>query len=413
MEKSDVMNENLHLFSLNKDTKKNMNDPQQQFPPWCHDMTESSTSHLHESALSFLDVLGLSKLHPFCLSSSTMSITSSISLAPQDQNVNDLISLESKAEVSIVESMKTLYWQVAPALLAMGELWLRLFAFLVAPLCICYFLSIEIYNIQNSSRKVGTYEKMAGLFGLASAAVFLTDTLYVLEYGRSYGAMLFGLMLILSHRSFGRIQSDYYTNATTEGKKKTPKKALRSPLAYRFAAMNIIFWTTLCILSSHPSISEKNYDFNLFRYLIQMHLNVGPHTKNWARDRGYDIGNGMGLDLPTIEPGFYYNPENPLMNSIAQHWPEQNRRYELSEGGNATPWLVTGDSRTGIPFLIHKIPPLKGGVRVWVPSEKDIGDANAMDIFFPEDGIYRHDYPVYLVLHGLNGGEANLFIYDL
>jgi hypothetical protein len=57
--------------------------------------------------------------------------------------------------------------------------------------------------------------------------------------------------------------------------------------------------------------------------------------------------------VPIFKPGFYYSQENPVVSAIASQWPVDKRTYD---DGRGTPWLVTGDSRTGIPFFLDFIP---------------------------------------------------------
>lgn len=55
--------------------------------------------------------------------------------------------------------------------------------------------------------------------------------------------------------------------------------------------------------------------------------------------------------VPRFEPGLYYSRDNTIVTEIVSHWPEEKRTY------HCTPWLVTGDSRTGVPFFLNFIPP--------------------------------------------------------
>jgi len=59
--------------------------------------------------------------------------------------------------------------------------------------------------------------------------------------------------------------------------------------------------------------------------------------------------------LPTLEPGFYYSRSNSITSSIAQEWPKQYWTYDKK----ATPWILNGDMRTGLPFLLNDSPELK------------------------------------------------------
>jgi hypothetical protein len=69
--------------------------------------------------------------------------------------------------------------------------------------------------------------------------------------------------------------------------------------------------------------------------------------------------------VPRYEPGLYYSQDNDVVNKIVSQWPKEKWTYD----DKGTPWLVTGDSRTGIPFFLNFIPPQRfvrryGGVLV-------------------------------------------------
>jgi hypothetical protein len=58
-------------------------------------------------------------------------------------------------------------------------------------------------------------------------------------------------------------------------------------------------------------------------------------------------------DLPTIQPGLYYSHSHPIISkAVESYWPIESRTYE----GKGTPWMLTGDTRTGLPFLLYSIP---------------------------------------------------------
>jgi len=57
--------------------------------------------------------------------------------------------------------------------------------------------------------------------------------------------------------------------------------------------------------------------------------------------------------IPSFKPGLYYSTKNPIVGKIVEQWPVEKRTYR------GTPWLVTGDSRTGVPFFLNYIPPQK------------------------------------------------------
>lgn len=141
--------------------------------------------------------------------------------------------------------------------------------------------------------------------------------------------------------------------------------------------------------------------------------------------------------VPRYEPGLYYSQDNDIVTKIVSQWPKEKWTYD----DKGTPWLVTGDSRTGIPFFLNFIPPQRfvrryGGVLVsetdvaccepssntaysspcstrWIPSnDPNEKEACILDIAFPPDGIHRTDKPIYLILHGLNGGSNEEYVKD-
>jgi predicted alpha/beta-fold hydrolase len=114
-----------------------------------------------------------------------------------------------------------------------------------------------------------------------------------------------------------------------------------------------------------------------------------------------------GEDLPMIQEGLYYDHGNRLMRTIAENWPVELRTYSKEYG--ATPWMPTGDSRTGLPFLLNKVDKPEW-TRVWLPTVDD--EVVALDFSFPATG---HDTrkPIYLVLHGLNGGSEEEYCREM
>ena len=59
------------------------------------------------------------------------------------------------------------------------------------------------------------------------------------------------------------------------------------------------------------------------------------------------------LELPTIEPGLYYDESNQFISNTVKEWPVDKRTYD---DGRGTPWMLTGDIRTGLPFMVNNIP---------------------------------------------------------
>eukprot|EP00549_Striatella_unipunctata_P008398 CAMPEP_0118681904 /NCGR_PEP_ID=MMETSP0800-20121206/5196_1 /TAXON_ID=210618 ORGANISM="Striatella unipunctata, Strain CCMP2910" /NCGR_SAMPLE_ID=MMETSP0800 /ASSEMBLY_ACC=CAM_ASM_000638 /LENGTH=476 /DNA_ID=CAMNT_0006578249 /DNA_START=344 /DNA_END=1774 /DNA_ORIENTATION=+ len=125
-----------------------------------------------------------------------------------------------------------------------------------------------------------------------------------------------------------------------------------------------------------------------------------------------------GMDIPLhIQEGLYFSKQgvkgNDLPARIAHFWSEETRVY----GSDATKWTPTGDSRTGIPFLLNTLGEMPHFVRVWVGNpQKDGDEVFGLGIAFPRrnDGTYFHSpsKPLYIVLHGLTGGTHELLIVD-
>ena len=347
--------------------------PSTPLPPFCPSNLQRSdfADRLDESAISFLDRLDLPPVHPLCLRSTTCRNDADgadglFPPPPTGEYVptgTEALNLEN-ALAAIV----TLYAQVAPALLAMAELWLRLFAFVLAPLSAAYLILDELMHwfgnadesINSDADSSACLERWrhrlatsSTILGLASSAVLLTDSLYVHEYGRSLGLGFFVLLTILSTRTYFRRQLSW---------------------AVALILVLIKFVVAICLLRSQG----------------------GP-----------TLFDHPGLDIPTtVQEGLHYNVHNPLVASIVNHWPETYRVYTAATG--ATPYLPTGDAKTGIPFLINSSPEVTYR-RVWANNPED-GEHVALDIAFPDDRYHNIDKPVYLLLHGLNGGSSEEYI---
>lgn len=69
--------------------------------------------------------------------------------------------------------------------------------------------------------------------------------------------------------------------------------------------------------------------------------------------KSFNTMQNQDLDLPTTRPGIYYSEANPIIsNAINNYWPLESYTYE----GKGTPWMITGDIRTGLPFLLYSPP---------------------------------------------------------
>lgn len=111
-----------------------------------------------------------------------------------------------------------------------------------------------------------------------------------------------------------------------------------------------------------------------------------------------------------IDEGLYYDIRNPTIRRVVSLWDPTTRTYSTDK---ATPWMVTGDARTGLPFILNTVDYRPNWVRMWLPTKTSPDpDVIALDISFPRTG---HDAgkPVYLVLHGLNGGSSEQYVLDL
>ena len=106
-----------------------------------------------------------------------------------------------------------------------------------------------------------------------------------------------------------------------------------------------------------------------------------------------------------IAEGTYFDESNPFMQKVMHHWPESYRSYGDDK---ATWWQPTGDARTGLPFVLNRSPEIVYH-RLWLQVAD--GEAVALDISFP-DGDHSFEAPLYMILHGLNGGSHEEFVRD-
>jgi hypothetical protein len=107
-----------------------------------------------------------------------------------------------------------------------------------------------------------------------------------------------------------------------------------------------------------------------------------------------------------IKPGLYFNANNPIIGNLISLWTEKDLPNYPEV---ATPWQLTGDARTGLPYVMNSVDRRPDFHRVWLATEDN--EYVALDIAFPERG---HDWqkPLYLVLHGLNGGSNEGYVVD-
>ena len=297
------------------------------------------------SSRRFMEALNLSAIHPHCI---TQNFTTDAPLMGP--------LLNHDFHDNIWDTILTTWKQASPALLAMGELWLRLFAAVLAPLGIAYLLWSVLgpsWDVTDSKRERIQKFRMssASVFSLASSTVLATDMWYVYHFGANFGISLL-----------------------------TASSVLAAGCAMR-----------------HGLTSVKI--FLVLTWLLTLKLSFRHGTFHFGGD-----------ELPhNVPEGLYYNEQNPLVHRLVQNWPIETRTYSVENG--ATQWTPTGDSRTGIPFLVNDMvpwPDLKL-TKVWVPTVDD--EAVRLEIAFPPKG-HQTNKPVYIILHGLSGGSQEEYIKD-
>ena len=110
--------------------------------------TKSSSSsdddpNPHPSAIEFLRSLDLPRIHPHCIDDSVFrSVQNALLPASAEGPSGDEYYYETRT--GWTGRGITLSYQVAPAALAVAELWLRLFAFVIAPVALAYLIAGEL-----------------------------------------------------------------------------------------------------------------------------------------------------------------------------------------------------------------------------------------------------------------------------
>ena len=349
----------------------------------------------------FLTELNLPAIHPFCINKSNFiedNNKSSNNTIPPMGSLNFLNEVFKGTEEAVTgtggsnnnnttttitdlfQAITTLWYLVAPTLLAMGELWLRLFAGLFGPIGIVYLVYTNFNTTNTKKSKSKMKPTMSISFGIiltvSSTLILMTDTLYVLQNGPLYGILLFITSICLS---------------------------IRLCLTYNLNITSVIV-VLLCLLSIHLITTDDNNGTS-------------------------EIHFGSPIDNVRIKDGLYYNTSNKLVSKIVQNWvPKQLHVYDKDH--DATSWMPTGDSRTGLPFILNKysIDDEPDWVRVFLEvngnddddhDDHDDDESNkeyiAIDISFPSNNNVGHDWtkPIYFVLHGLHGGTNEEYIRDL
>lgn len=329
-------------------------------------------SNLPVSSRQFLESFQLPSLHPFCEATKLDEFYSA-----EIPSMGPLLQEDYHHHVGDV--IMTHLYRVLPALLAMAELWLRLFASALAPVGIAYLMHQEFQVLGSTTTTISTvstdkdkttrissdkHDQKSHLSAIivltvASSVVLMTDTLYVLEYGPRYGITL----LILS-----------------------------SILAWRSCSRHHLTKTLLAIVCLKMLAGYLIYDPNSI-----------SSSSSYAK-----VSFGDPLDAVTnVQEGLYYNSNNEFIQKVVDAWPEPDRTYSPANG--ATPWMPTGDSRTGFPFLLNKIKESPTYQRLWLETVDH--EYVALDVALPVAG-HSSEKPLYLVLHGLNGGSHEEYVME-
>jgi predicted alpha/beta-fold hydrolase len=321
---------------------------------YCQGQQPLDLETLTSSTREFLLNLDLPSVHPFCQDG-----VNSFHVFGEDVPPMGSLGTERFHGQTFLQCVISLWYMIAPPLMAMAQLWLRLFASVVGPMGIVY-LTFRNVRLRRPRQLVKYHENRVMLsvtviLTVASSLVLMTDTLYVLENGRTYGATLFLLAILV---------------------------ALQTCLDARLDIAAVAVFGLV---------------------LLSIHL-------TWdSNDNQLVFGNKV--DQVDLSEGLYYSKNNALVARLVSHWPETYQKYDLEHG--ATRWLITGDSRTGIPFLVNHLSKPEWQ-RFFLPVDGEGSEMEyvALDISFPSQG---HDFtkPVYLVLHGLNGGSNEEYIRDL
>ena len=321
---------------------------------YCSTQQPVDLSTFPTSSQEFLYSLNLPTVHPFCHDEFPRHEFEIDGIPPMGPLPNRF-----EGHGGIIGTAYTIWRMIAPPLLAMSELWLRLFGAAFAPIGILYLLFDEMKSTSKSSTfksrsQRARKDKTTSIFSMlacSSSLVLMTDTLYVHAQGPVYGIILFIVSIIL---------------------------AVRACFRYDLSKLSI----GICMIA-----------------LLGIHL-VWDHETN-------TLTFGNSADQVRIKEGLYYDTSNEFVSNIVNNWPKHYRTYTKDTG--KTMWMPSGDSLTGIPFLVNFIDDPQF-TRVYMPTLED-NEVIALDILFPETG---HDptKPIYMVLHGINGGSAEEFVQD-
>jgi hypothetical protein len=273
-----------------------------------------------------------------------------------------------------VDTIITMFYMMVPPFAAFISLWVRLLSGFLAPIGVLQ-LVWETMVFSSANNKNNSKEDMKHLDTTTSirfcaryvmtvfcCLVVMVDYQYVFEFGPRYGISLFLASLALTLPTICRRRRKLQTTG----------------------AILILLIFVAAYLTCHD--------------LRTLEFRLGDDPE----------------ELPKISQGLYFDSQNPQIKDVVQAWPESSRTYSMNHQHDAaapTRWITTGDARTGLPFYLNSVE-LLNWHRVWLPTTDEDDEYLALDIAFPVSG---HDptKPVYMVLHGLNGGSSEGYVLDL
>mmetsp|Transcript_31647 Transcript_31647/g.38752 ORF Transcript_31647/g.38752 Transcript_31647/m.38752 type:complete len:664 (-) Transcript_31647:222-2213(-) len=307
-----------------------------------------------------------------------------------DGNISSLMNASTKALSSSPGSddvvMELSTWSevaepIIPCLSALVRLTYVIFAPVTTTLVICYLLGSLINNSKSKEgekqKSVGVVTLMVSLTGVLSSFAMMTDEMYILEYSRPPLVGLFLVLVSCFAWYFSLYLSSLRCSSAAKSLPSLKKTSSRSGVTYAMAlaALGI-----------------------LMPVLFRTEESVGS---------GY-ASSSLWSGAPAA--GLYYDKSKRVSAGIVANWPEETRVYD---DGRGTPWALTGDTRTLVPFFAYKLSDYPY-IRRWLPvsDHPNETEAIALDIGFPPDGKHRISKPIYFVLHGVTGGSQDEFVKD-
>ena len=434
---------------------------------FCQSHPPDDWSRLPENTRLFLQQLDLPALHPLCgddnsnltssllllLQESAAAATTSFSLQDDDDNNNN---------DWLEHFITTVLYQTLLPFMALIELWLRLFCGYFVPLALAYqFLRVHQQGraatvaVADDDQKQKQQQQPA-LFWLtlAGCMILMTDSNYVYEYGPWYGCFCFGSCWLVGAIRSNGVAAAAATAATT---------IMILPLPPAFSSNNncgTANTTTTTTTTDTKQTSCHNHRHHCWSTIVMTTLILGLTFKLTLWDAGKDcclsfpphIQFGTDIDIH-IQPGVYFDNVNAhhryinsdennntnmnnIINSNNSDDDDNNNnkcQYQTSTlvqramalcspdkytYQDPTPWILTGDARTGLPYLWNR-PVFPDYYTVYLTTSNDDAFADnrilpeiiAVALAFPSGG-YNASAPFYVVVHGMNGGPEDGYIQD-